>query len=226
MNTRVVAVIAAGVLALLGVVLLVLWAQGAQERAFEGAELTEVVRVTEPVPSGSTAEDLSASTEAVSLPEASVPEGAVTDLGEVAGLVTTADLQPGEVLLSARLAEPGAENAQSGGVPEGLQEVSISLDTARIVGGALAVGDTVGVFASYNGPDETAVVDNGILVTSTGMAGVSEEGAATSTMTLAVSAENAAKVVHAAEFGRIWLTKQNPTTETDDGVTDREDVVR
>lgn len=226
MNTRVVAVIAAGVLALLGVVLLVTWAQGAQERAFEGAELTEVVRVTEPVPSGSDADDLTASTETVQLPTVSVPEGAVTDLGEVTGLITTADLQPGEVLLAARLSEPGADDAESGGLPEGLQEVSVTLDTARIVGGALAVGDTVGVFASYNSPDETAVVNNEILVTSTGMAGVSEEGAATSTMTLAVSAQDAAKIVHGAEFGRLWLTKQNPTTETDDGVTDREDVVQ
>jgi len=31
-------------------------------------------------------------------------------------------------------------------------------------------------------------------------------------VTLAVSAEDAATVVHAAEFGRIWMTAQNETT--------------
>ena len=54
-NKRVVAAIAAAVLALLGIGSLVIYAHDANDRAFEGTQLVSVIRVVNEVPAGTKA---------------------------------------------------------------------------------------------------------------------------------------------------------------------------
>lgn len=215
MNKRAVAAVGAGVLALLGVGVLYMWAQGANERAFEGAKLVEVVRVTEVVPQGTKAEDLRGSTEQAKLPAEAVPEGAVTDLSQVAGLSTTAALQPGEILLSARMGSPGERGEGQTDVPKGMQELAIALDSQRTVASAVKPGDRVGVVVSYPraGDDEnlTKLVLENILVTRS-TAALDVESGTGAMVTLALTGGDAAKLVNAMEFGKVWLTLQNSDT--------------
>lgn len=226
MNKRVIAVVAAGVLALAGVALLLVWAKGAETRAYEGAELTQVVRVEKKVPAGTSAADLAQSTSVVEVPASTVPEGAVRNLAEVTGTETTAALEPGEVLLESRLGEPGASRADLEGVPEGLQAITVSLETQQLVGGDLEAGDTVGVIAGYINPEETVMIQDDVLVL--GITGVSVDEAASgaATIKLAVTEDVAKKIANAGLFGKLWLTKQNETTKHTDGVVGREDVTK
>ncbi|MGJ9411379.1 hypothetical protein ACHAAC_01605 [Aeromicrobium sp. CF4.19] len=226
MSKRVIAVIVAVVLAMAGIVVLLVWANNAQTRAYEGAELTEVVQVQQQVPTGATATELAEATKVVEIPSSTVPEGAIRDLSEVAGLVTTTALQSGEVLLEVRMAEPGAATADLGGVPEGLQEISISLETAQLVAGDIAAGDEVGVMAGYDSPQQTVVVRDGVLVTGTNVADLGENAQGAAIITLAVNEDTAKRIAHAGLYGRVWLTKQNETTEHDDGLIEREDITR
>lgn len=221
MNKRIIAVIAAAVLAVLGIGVLVFWAQGAREQAFEGAELKSVVRVTAVVPKDTGVGDLAASTEVVELPAESIPEGAVTDLADVPGLSTTAELQPGEILLEARLGKPGQRD---GGVdvPTGMQEVSITLDAQRTVGGEIIPGDKVGVIGSFEAlgggtsSKYTQLLLNDVLVTKVSSS-VTEESITGLTVTVAVLARDAERIVFAQEWGRVWLTLQNTDTEMSPG---------
>jgi len=221
MNKRVIAAIAAGALALLGVGVLYMWAQGANDRAYDGAELVKVVRVTETVPQGTKAADLAASTELAKLPKDAVPEGAVTDLAEVTGLTTNAALTKGEVLLASRMVAPGDRGEGKPDVPEGYQEVTISLEGQRTVASQVKAGDHVGVIASYQSADGktdvSKMVVKDVLVTRSS-AVLNAESATGSLVTVAVKTKDATKIVNAMEFGKVWLTLQNADTDQDGDV--------
>ncbi|MGA8851060.1 MAG: hypothetical protein WB508_05010 [Aeromicrobium sp.] len=224
MNKRVVAVIAAGVLALAGVLVLLMWAKDADRRAYEGAKLTSVVQITEQIAVGTTAAELRAATTTVKIPSKTVPKGAVRTMEDVAGLVTSVPLEPGEVLLAARMVEPGAASGELGGVPEGLQEIAISLETAQLVAGDLREGDLVGVIAGYTNPEETVMVEDRALVMGTNVTDLAESAQGSAIVTVAVDEDIAKKIAHAGLFGRVWLTKQNELTKHEGGVIDRKDV--
>lgn len=216
MNKRVIAAVAAGVLALLGILVLVLYAQGANDRAFDGAKLVPVVRVTQDVKAGTTATDLADQVEVVKLPDESVPSGALTGLDQVSGMSTNASLQAGEVLLKSRFAAPGdaAGGAGDNAVPKGLQEVTIALDAERSVGGTVKAGDTVGVIVTTEGG--TNVVLNQVLVTKVQASLGGGDGAAVtgSMVSVAVGALDAERLVHGQKWGVVWLTLQNADTDT------------
>ena len=233
MNKRVIAAAAAGVLALLGVLALVVWAQGANERALDGAELVSVVRLNQDVGAGTSASDLKKSTELVDLPKQSVPAGAVTDLAQVAGLSTNASVQEGEVLLKSRMKAVGEKAPNNGGVPNGSQEVTIALDAERSVGGVVKAGDTVGVIVTAEFKDVDAQATNFVVnqvpvmkVDKTLQAG--EEGNVTGLLvTLALPALDAERVVHGQKWGTVWLTMQNADTDTSGGkLINGQDVLR
>lgn len=227
MNKRVVAAVAAGVLALLGVLVLVLYAQGANDRAFEGAKLVSVVRLTQDVKAGTSSTDLAGSTELVKLPNESVPEGVVTSLDQVDGLSTNASVQKGEVLLKSRMATPGKEVETDTSVPKGLQEVTITLDAERSMGGVIKVGDRVGVIVATE--QGTKMVLNQTLVTrvQTSVGGVDSESITATMVTVAVKTIDAEQIVIGQKFHTVWLTLQNADTDTSGGRTiTTEDVLR
>ena len=232
MKKRVVAALLAVVLAAFGVVSLVTWANDADERAFKGAELTEVLQVTQPIPSGTKAEDLGDSVEPIKVPRVSVPPGIVTDLADLDGLQATVRLERGETLLTSRFAKPTKkpEESPDSAVPVGLQEISVAIAAERQVAITVRTGDRVGVFGSYENPaKDTNVIENRVLVLgvtkTTGLVGggtISGTGAGTfgggvTLVTLAVEAKTAKEIVNAAEFGKIWLTRQNSDAETSKG---------
>jgi pilus assembly protein CpaB len=153
-----------------------------------------------------------------------VPDGAVRDLADVGDLVTSVGLEPGEVLLAARLVEPGEDRPDLGGVPEGMQEISISLETAQLVAGNLTRGDLVGVMAGYVNPEETVMIKDRVLVMATNVSDLAESAQGSAIITLAVDEATAKKIAHAGQFGRVWLTKQNESTKNQGGVVGRKDV--
>lgn len=215
MRKRIIAAVAAGVLALLGVVLLVGWAKAADQRAFEGADLTAVVQVTDPVPAGTKADQLAASTKVVKLPAKAVPDGAVTALGSVEGLATTVALEKGEVLLSSRMGAPGARTGAKSDVPKGMQLITINLEGQRSVGGVVKAGDRVGVFGSFKPEDPkvadwTSLIAHDVLVTKVDKG--TADASTVESVTVAVPTVLAEKVVFSMEFGKVWLSLQTADT--------------
>lgn len=156
MKARILAAIAAVVLAVLGTMVLANYVSAADQRALRGAESVQVYVVAAPIASGTAADKLLPLITLQSLPAKAVAIGAVTDLAQLAGRVSTVDLVPGEQLIEGRFADPAsikAKNAETGSVPlpPGMQEVTIQLDPQRVVGGQLTAGDTVGVLFSFGG---------------------------------------------------------------------------
>jgi pilus assembly protein CpaB len=136
-------------------------------------------------------------------------------------------------------------------VPAGLQEVTVKLSMDRMVGGNIRAGDTVGVILSFpedekrNVPDQSQLIFHKVMVTavqnatgtvaqeqtastektSDGSLG-SKSSAAQATggymVTLARNSVDVEKIVHAVEFGTVYLSKESASTTTDStGVMER-----
>jgi len=221
MNKRGIAALAAILLAVGGVFMLLNYASGANDRAFNGATLDEVLQVDSPIAANTKAEDLAGKVKTVKLPRSAIAKGAATELADIAGLVSTTDLEPGEQILVSRFAKSGgqATSKSKSAVPAGMQEVTIALDDARALAGTYKVGDTIGIVASYTpkeGEPFTKLILNGVQITRTngGSAASGDQAGGALMITVAVSGRNAIRIVNAAEFGKVWTTKQNADTDT------------
>jgi pilus assembly protein CpaB len=218
---RLIAALAALVLAATGAVVLLAHVRGADARALAGVQTVDVLVVDRPVAEGTPGEDLADLVRTERLPAKAAVPGGVTDLDALTGQVATVDLQPGEQLLAARFAAP--EDLTVPGTvpaPAGTSEVSILLEPQRAVGGRLAAGDTVGVHVSLADGTTTHVVLNRVLVTQVqGAPAPAPEGEGTETassggaapsasllVTLGLRPEQAEAVVFGMEHGTVWLS--------------------
>src|SRR5918998_3869695 len=180
---RLIAAIAAMLLAGVGAVLLLGYVGTAERRAMAGMETVQVLVVEKPVPEGT----------------------------------------PGEQLLASRFIDPALlADPNAVKIPKGMQELSIALESQRVLGGELKPGATVGVFVSLAKEDErpaqTHLVLHKVLVSKVqrGASAQQQEGAGGDNgtglpegglmVTLAVTAPSAEKIVFGAEHGKIWLS--------------------
>jgi len=237
LKTRLLGGIVALVLAVVGTLLLISYVQGSEARAQADLQPVDVLVVEKQVPQGSNLDQIKSAVKLTSLPSASVPNGALKSLDGLDGKVASADLVPGEPLLGVRLVDPTSLAAPgSVPVPAGMQEISVQLDAQRVVGGRIAAGDTVGVVALFagDGPDGATAqqIFHKVLVTSVQRAAAQNSGSNQASseqantqlptgqllVTFARSDADAQKIAFAAEFGKLWLTKE-PSSATESAPT-------
>ncbi len=240
MKSRLLAGSAAAVLALVGVILVFSYAQGADQRAVQNLAPVDVLVVKTAIPAGTSVDAMKDSLDTQQLPGSAVPKTALHTLGDAQGKVAAVDLVPGETLVSERLVAPDALKTPGDvKVPAGLQEVSFQLEPQRVVGGLLVPGDHIGIFISMSSDKPTTeLVIHKVLVTmvqrapqtgasaqatpnpTSGAAGSKDSALPTGSLllTVAVSDVDASKVVFAAEYAKIWLSKE-PLDAKDSGPT-------
>ncbi|WP_159800995.1 Flp pilus assembly protein CpaB [Arthrobacter zhaoguopingii] len=239
MKTRLLGGIAALLLGVIGTALLFLYVQGAEARAQAKLEPVNVLVVVERIPAGTPAEEIGASVQRKALAKAAVPETAVADLTSQTGKVTAADLEPGEQVLSTKLVNPEQFSPGTVPVPDGLEEITLLLAPERIVGARIQAGDKVGVYASFETgsvpadapvPPEvkgwgqtTKVLFHDVLITAVQQAAPNTESSAgdenvalpggSAFITVARTDADAAKLIFAAEYGSLWLSKESELSE-------------
>ncbi|MFC9350786.1 Flp pilus assembly protein CpaB [Arthrobacter sp. NPDC057013] len=247
MKSRLLAGAAAVVLALVGAMLVISYAQGADQRAVQNLQPVDVLVVKAAIRAGTPVESMGASLATEQLPASAVTGSSLKSLDASKGKVAAVDLVPGEQLVSERLVAPeDVKVVGSVTIPAGLQEVSFQLEPDRVVGGRLAPGDHVGVFVNLDkggledkiDAETTKLTVRKALVTAVQRA---PEPAATVQpsptasadpnaadpqdttlptgslmLTVAVSDVDAAKIVFAAEYAKVWLSKE-PTNAKDSG---------
>lgn len=247
MNQKIVGVVVALLLASVGTFSLVAWARSAEDRALAGERTVNVLVVQEGIAEGTRAEDLGERVAVEKVASKVRATGSVDDVADLEGKVAAVDLMRGEQVLGARFVEPEVLTSQTGvEVPDGLQEMTISLEPQRAVGGNVRAGDTVGLVASFDpfdlyGPDgetvgkagnETHMILHKVLVTRVQAAPTTAPPDSSNEdddrpeplpgsdllITLAVDAPSVERIVFAQEFGRVWLTGE-PATATEDGTT-------
>lgn len=235
MNKRILGIVAAVVLAAVGTLVLVAFVKGAENRALAGEQIVDVLVVSEAVIRDTPAADLADMVVTEQVPVKVRAEGSVDDLDDLEGRVTAVDLMPGEQLVASRFVTPAqlAEESEVD-VPEGLQEVTISLEPQRAVGGQITPGDTVGLVTSLRPedqelPDTTKMILHKVLVTrvqveqlptqpdedeaGTGSQGPELAPTGNLLITLAVDVPQVERIVFSAEHGTIWLTNEPETVD-------------
>jgi pilus assembly protein CpaB len=152
---RILAVLAAVLLAGLGALAVLGYAGAADARAVAGQEARTVYVSTQAVPAGTTLGDAVA--EGLVGKEVfaakSVPSGALEKVGpENEALVATSDIAAGEIVLASRFgAQQEADTALV--VPEGMVAVTVELTDAGRVGPFLRPGSEIAVFTTYESRD-------------------------------------------------------------------------
>lgn len=246
MKSRLLTGAAAAVLAIIGAMLVVSYAQGADQRALRNLDPVDVLIVKTAIPAGTPVESMATALATEQLPAGAVTASSLKSLDDAKGKVAAVDLVPGEQLVAERLVEP--ENLKAAGsaqIPAGLQEVSFQLEPDRVVGGRVAPGDHVGIFVSMDeggledkaDKETTKLAVRKALVTAVQRAPQAATAAPTPAagadpnaadprdttlpvgslmLTVAVSDVDAAKIVFAAEYAKMWLSKE-PLDATNGG---------
>ncbi|WP_447646659.1 Flp pilus assembly protein CpaB [Nocardioides zeae] len=154
MDRRRVLLIVAAVIAALGLVLVFLWARGADARADARYDTVDVYKATEPIQLGESFDDALSTGKIVQakVPEGQLLEGYVTkdSAGGLEGQLAAMDIAPGEQITTAKF----AEEVRTGvvlPVPEGFLAQSVELEDFGRVAGFVGPGDQVAVVVAMNG---------------------------------------------------------------------------
>ena len=129
-----------------------------------------------------------------------LPEGAATSIDEVVGSQPTSSILAGEVVSTRRFGERSALVD----VPAGLTAVSVPARDVQAVGGAVAPGSLVDVYAT--GGASTALIGDGVLVLATSASAASDEaGGEVTWITVAIEPEAVQEFVAAAQTMELYF---------------------
>lgn len=206
MRRRILAVLLAGVLAGGGAFVLVSYVRDADARAQAGEEQVQVLVVDEAVPAGTGTDQLANRISLVDVPARLAAPDSLSDLSGLAGQVSTAALLPGEQVLSTRFTAPTP-------TLEELQQVSVTLDPQRAVGGVLQPGNRVAV---YDTGEAGRLLHADVLVSQV-IGGAPATGPVT--VTLELEADQVQSVVAGMATNSIWLALHTGPAPADNLVT-------
>lgn len=176
MNRRVIALVAALLLAGVGTLVLVKFVQGAEDRATAGEELATVWLVQTTVPKGTSGAAIGSYVVQEQVLVKSVPPGAYTsDLQAMqtalTGFVASVDLFPGEVVVNTRWVAEEAFDNERPDIPTRREppnprmlQVPVRLSVEEALGGIIQPGETVAIIASfdnYRNEDTTVTIEGG-----------------------------------------------------------------
>jgi pilus assembly protein CpaB len=211
MGRRVIAITAAVLLAIVGVVAVVLYANGADQRAIASAQPRTVFVSAQAVPAGTTLNDAVAGGLVVetSLPAKSVPAGSLTAVTEDnKNLLALSEIAPGEYIQSARFGTT-PQGSQAIRVPNGQIAVTVTLSDPAKVGTFVAPGSHIVLYNTIlpSPGSEVHVLFDDVLVIAVGatsLTPVQPTGEATAAsnqgatlITLALKPEQAPRLVEA-----------------------------
>ncbi|WP_153392497.1 Flp pilus assembly protein CpaB [Ornithinicoccus halotolerans] len=152
MVRRIVAALAALILAAVAIVLVVAYTSSADERALAGQETESVLVATAAIPEGTSGDALTELVENQPVPRNYLVDGVVSDLADLQGRISTTRITPGEQIVASRFATPEELRARDEfTLPEeaaDLHQLTIPLTKPQALGGNIAPGDRVGVFVA------------------------------------------------------------------------------
>ena len=242
MQSRVLAILIAVVLALVATGALVVYVNGADRRAIANQEPVAVLVAKETIKAGTSGEDAQ-NLKLVApklVPRESAVVGAFRSWSQLEGKFAAVDIMKGEQLLPTRWV--GADEVEGRGllpIPDDHQALSIGLDVTRQVAGFVTPGDNVGIVLTLPGGDggtKTRFLLQNVRVLAVGATALSSRTAqggggrvnqkgsqSVTAITLAVKKQYVESVVHAAVDGDIYLTlmpRNADPAQRSQGVTD------
>jgi pilus assembly protein CpaB len=241
MQSRVLAILIAVVLALVATAALVIYVNGADRRAIAGQEPVVVLVADKDIKAGTSGEDAQTLKQVVlrQIPRQNVVDGAFHTWSQLEGRSAAVDIAKGEQLLPTRWV--GANEVEGRGllpIPEDHQALSIGVDVTRQVAGFVTPGDNVGIVLTVptgEGSTKTKFLLQNVRVLAVGATALTNRtaqgggrvnqgkgGQSLTAITLAVEGKYVEEVAHAAVDGDLYLTlmPRNATPAPSQSVTD------
>lgn len=245
MGRRTLLLIAAVVVAALGAGMIFLYVQGINDRAVADQDLVKVLTATDVIAAGENVDDATAAgkLELSEMPKAALLDGALTSTASIQGQISLSTILPKEQIVSSKFGAAGTEQTIT--IPDGTMAVSVQLTDPARVAGFINPGAKVAVFASgtaatANSDTSTDPTAGGtgtftqLLLPSVDVIGVGtttvlsttttdETGAATTEqlpktlLTLALTQDQAQRVIFASNNGQLSLGLLNDTSKVRTG---------
>jgi pilus assembly protein CpaB len=236
MERRRILLVAAAVVAALGAVLVFVYVRGADDRAAKQFDTVEVLKATQLINRGETIEDALASGKMALKPVAADQRMATsqTTTEGLAGTVALVPIYPGEEIITEKWGTAAASSATSDlAIPDGQLAISVNLTDPARVAGFVNPGSEIGVY--LNGVDQTdGQTFTRLLLSRVSVLGVGSTtpvtttttdgtGAATTEqlprtlLTLALTPEQAQRVLFAQTNGELAVALLTKTTELKPG---------
>lgn len=235
MGRRVLVVLAAVMVALVGVVAVVLYANGADSRAVADQRPQTVFMAAKLVPAGTSAAEAVATGLIVPTQVAAkgIPVGALSTVDDATGkLLAMTDIAPGEFVVASRFGTtPLGQKAIQ--VPDGQIAISLTLSDPARVGEFVSPGSHIVIYDTYApvagaaagaaGGKETRVLLDDVLVIAMGSATLTPQAggeaqaqpaAAGALVTIALPPETAVKLVHGIQTGTLYAGLRGTDTKT------------
>ena len=225
MGRRTVILIVALVIALLGSAMVYLYVRGADERAQAKQEPVEVLKAVAQIEPGESLSQAQAAgkLELQPVPREQLLEGVMDSVGESGGLVALGRVFPNEQITTSKFGAPGEQDQLS--LKPGQIAISVNLTDTGRVAGFVAPGSDVAVFASgsfgQGGQDAVRLLLPSATLIAVGQTTVTtsttttEGGGATTEslprtlITLALTQEEAEKVMFASTRGELSFALLN-----------------
>lgn len=218
-------VVGGAVLAVLGMLLAYLYtARAGNEVAAQPAagDTVPAYVATTDLTIGTLWEDLAASIEKRQVPASLRPPQAITDDNLPTGKTLVRSMVQGEILTAVQFNSTGAESLR---IPEGMRALTISLPVPQGVGDYIQPGSKADIFVTFKGlPDrpsneatltqlllsDVTVLANRRALTAQALAeGAPPNDSGDILLTLAVTIDQAERIIFAKENGAVWLTLKN-----------------
>jgi pilus assembly protein CpaB len=235
MQSRVLAILIAVVLALVATVALVVYVNGADRRAIAGQRPVYVYVAAKPIQAGTSGEAAQNADQIVRkpVPNSSVVDGSVRSFEQLRNRFAAVDIVAGEQLLLKRwVGAADVAGRRLLPIPEKHQALAIGLDAQRQVAGFVTPGDKVSMLVTMpdnGGKDVSRFLLQNVPVLAVGTTALTNAAAqsggrvkqgkgsqSVTAVTLAIKTEHVQNVIYAVEQGSIYLTLMPPNAEAVD----------
>ena len=217
MDRRKVLLVVAAVIAALGTLLVFLYVRGADQRADQRYDAVQVLRAVKSIPPGETVEAAQAAgkIETGTVAREQLLADALTGVEPIAGQVAVTTIYPGEQIISSKFGATGTATGLT--MPKGKFAISVQLGDTQRVAGFVNPGDNVAIFMNGSGPQgaftrlllpTVQVIASGATTmttttTTTAAGAQTQEVFPRALMTLAVSQEEAERIMFATSSGEL-----------------------
>jgi pilus assembly protein CpaB len=230
MQSRVLAIFVAVVLAMVATAALVVYVNGADRRAISGQEPRLVWVAAQGIKAGTSGQTArnTGLIKQVAVPNKNVVAGAVVSLAQIQNRYAAVDIVAGEQLLQKRWV--GAEDVAGGRllqIEPGHQALAIQMDLVKQVAGFVTPGDKVSLVLSMKRPGPGGDLERSqfllqniqvLAVGATALANAAAQGGGSrvngrgevAAVTLSIPEDKVERVVYAAENGSIYMTLLPP----------------
>jgi pilus assembly protein CpaB len=231
MQSRIVAILVAIVLAVMATMALVVYVHSADRRAINDRQPVLVYVARQKIPQGTFGSRAynAGWIQQKALPAVAVASDAIRSVDQIAGRVAAVNIYPGEQLISVRWVSPDvAEGQHLLQIPPDMQAISIQVDATRQVSGFITPGDHVSILATVRkggGPnrdqpttgyllqDVTVLAVGGqaqVNPAAQGSARANNRAQGLTTITVALSPSQMPNLVAAIEGGSLYFTLLPP----------------